>query len=93
MTTLLWVIAILMLVVSIYGITGNAVLMIKYWLRKSRGSLIPLVAGISGCVGLLVLPVDGAKKWCWIPLLVDLGCLPMLVTYIVFLLSGKRPSA
>jgi hypothetical protein len=49
--------------------------------KKQYGSGIPLVGGISGSLGVLLLPVYGAWKFAWVPLILDFGCLPTLIWF------------
>jgi hypothetical protein len=51
--------------------------------RKSRESLVPFAGGLAGMIGMLVLPVDGVHSFCWIPPVVDLGCVPLFVAVII----------
>ncbi len=46
--------------------------------RESFVSFVPFVGGLVGMIGLLLLPVTGARRFCWVPLLLDLGCGLML---------------
>jgi len=48
--------------------------------KKKWSSCIPLLGGIGGCVGLCLLPIPGIWKFSWIPLIVDWGSVPVLVT-------------
>jgi len=57
----------------------NARLTIGYAFGRIRsGSRVPLVGGCAGCLGLLLGPWPQLRAWCWVPLLLDLGCLPMV---------------
>jgi hypothetical protein len=52
-----------------------------FWETVVRGgeapSVAPIFGGLLAAAGVAVLPVDGAWKWAWVPLLVDWGGLPM----------------
>ena len=54
--------------------------------RKGGGSLIPLFGGLFAAAGLAVVPVDGLRSLWWVPLLVDLGCAPLMTLTVGFLL-------
>ena len=45
-------------------------------------SLIPVVGGLIGVVGILILPIPGARHFWWVPPIVDLGCGLMLVAFL-----------
>ena len=47
--------------------------------RERHYSLVPLLGGSSIAVGLLVCPLDGLAHYAWVPLLLDPGCLLMIV--------------
>lgn len=46
---------------------------------RSGVSFVPIVGGVAGVAACIVLPVAGAARWAWLPLLLDVGCLPLLV--------------
>jgi len=82
MTTIRWIISIVLLLLSLWAIAGNLWITFGALFKKLKKfeSLIPLIGGISGMIGVLVLPVPGAWRFSWLPLIVDLGCLPLLVS-------------
>ena len=45
--------------------------------RKGGGSLIPLLGGLFVAAGFAVVPVGSINSLWWVPLFVDLGCVPM----------------
>ena len=57
-------------------------------------SLIPLLGGSSIAVGLLVCPVYGLAHYAWLPLLLDPGCILMIVgglaSFILWRLRQRR---
>jgi hypothetical protein len=53
--------------------------------RKS-GSLIPVVGGFIATIALLVAPWDAIRTFWWVPLVVDLGCMPILFMVTGFLI-------
>ena len=50
---------------------------------KKMGSLIPIVGGWLGAMGVSALPVDGMRHWFWVPLVLDIGCAPMVLALVV----------
>ena len=42
-------------------------------------SWIPLMGGVSGAAGLLLLPVGEVAGYWWVPPLLDYGCVPGLI--------------
>ncbi|HEX7289265.1 MAG TPA: hypothetical protein VF532_23980 [Candidatus Angelobacter sp.] len=62
-----------------------------HWMfTGKKSSLIPLIGGISGTLGLLAIPFAGFAKWFWIPLVADLGTIPNLLLVAWHFLPGKR---
>ena len=58
--------------------------------RQSTPSWIPLVGGLCGMLSLLVVPVPGAGRWWWVPLLVDWGSIPGIAVSIAYALLRPR---
>ncbi|MCF8166986.1 MAG: ADP-ribosylglycohydrolase family protein [Rhodoferax sp.] len=42
-------------------------------------SPIVMVGGLFGMLGMLTLPVAQLRPWCWLPFVLDVGCLPLLI--------------
>jgi hypothetical protein len=49
-------------------------------------SVIPLLGGLSGCLALLIVPLD-LWRWCWLPLVLDPGCLILILAVPYMVLS------
>ncbi len=94
-STIRWVGSLALLLVFGISAVGNLCIAGLFVVRRARASMIPLVGGIAGAVGLLALPVDGAQKWWWLAPLVDLGCAPSLVAFaaVWLLRRGRRNGA
>ena len=65
-------------VIFAVGAVGNVWVLLRFYVRGTPASLVPLVSGMSGALALAVLPVPRAWRWAWIPPLLDLGCVPMV---------------
>ena len=80
MHTVLWVVSVILLVCfgSISWFNGK-VCYDGFVRHRHTPSWMPLIAGIFGAAGLLLLPVAGAKRWCWVPFLLDYGSVPGLL--------------
>lgn len=73
-----WVGATLLLAIFILGVGFNAWCMIEWRKKPARGhvSPAPLIAGIAGVVGILLLPVGSIMhrlSLAWLPLVLDPG--------------------
>lgn len=51
---------------------------IQGWRGKKTHSLIPLLGGILGCLGVVFSGVPGAKGFWWVPFVIDPGSILMI---------------
>ena len=70
--------------VFLYVTLCNFVIVFGWYLRRRRGSLVPLVGGLAGISACFTLPYHALRSWWYVPLLIDLGSLPLLVLTAVF---------
>lgn len=68
---------------------GNARVMFRYVTSERRGSLVPVVGALAGVIAILVAPCPVNRAWLWLPLVLDIGGLPMIVMLII---KYVRPS-
>ena len=85
----LWFIAYVLLLFSAICTVGNAGIVVWRIVQKKRSSLAPFFGGLCGMLGVLAMPLKGSAKWCWVPLILDLGSAPMLPGF-VWMLVRKR---
>jgi hypothetical protein len=74
--------------VGIVTLIGNYALIIRCYALRKRGSLIPVLGGLSLGAATLLYPSRQVKPYAWIPLFVDPGC---FFTLAGGLLSALRP--
>jgi hypothetical protein len=80
-----------LLLVSALVCIGNASLLWTCYVRKRKApSWIPLVGGITGVIGLWLLPVPAAHRWWWVPLIVDWGSVPGISHATAYYLIAHR---
>jgi hypothetical protein len=77
-----YIIPSIFLVISIIYISINYILLFKIYYYKERHSFAPIIGGVSGFIGIFLLPLHGVVYWCWIPLVIDMGTFP-IVFYII----------
>jgi hypothetical protein len=73
---------------------GNWYIVLAYRKRKTHVSWIPLLGGLSGAAALLVMPIEGAWRYGWVPLVVEWGTLPgnlHALIYHLFFKGRKGP--
>ena len=52
--------------------------MLLRWIREGvRFSCVPFVGGVAGAIGILMLPVAGLRWSFWLPLVIDIGAVPL----------------
>jgi len=85
-----WIIGCLFTTLSITGIIFNCIYFVQSLINKKWISLAPFIGGIFGVFGILLLPVEGINKFWWIPLFLDLGCLPVLLWTLFYHLFHHR---
>ena len=52
-------------------------------------SIGPIIGGVSGFIALRVCPLPGVSTFSWIPLFLDVGCIPYIVLFLWSMLTGK----
>jgi hypothetical protein len=85
MTIMLWIVSVILIGLSLWVVLGNLWIAFGglFKKRKSFESYVPLIGGVVGMVGMLFLPVPGMRRFWWVPLVVDLGCGPMLLAAVI----------
>jgi len=78
----LWILSVVLLAVSLVVICGNLWIALGglFEKREKSESLIPFVGGV---MGMIILPVNGARFFWWAPLTLDLGCGLLLASVII----------
>lgn len=68
---------------ALIGIIGNWSVAMRYVFWRKRGSCVPLVPGALGTAALLLLPWESAHRFWWIPLVVDVGTVPLVCALLI----------
>ena len=81
----------LFLFFAICVIGNDIVIPFNYYIRKQSVSLIPIVGGLSGFLAMLIVPINKAWMWSWIPLFLDIGCIPSVAVMLfeVYILRNR----
>ena len=59
--------------------TCNCKYIFDYVFKKKKGTLIPLVGGGVGAIGVGILPYSQIQAYWWLPFVLDPGCCYLLV--------------
>jgi hypothetical protein len=72
---------------------ANWVYVFQSFYYKENHSKVPFVGGVSACLGCLLWPSGSLRSFWWIPLLVDIGCIPLLlglaIQFVVWLIRRR----
>jgi hypothetical protein len=58
--------------------------------HRPNASGVPFVFGLLGCVGLVLLPIEGSWKLAWLPLLLDWGSVPTHAAELYLIIRSKK---
>ena len=88
---MLWTLAVILFLFFLWiGAMNTVVIPLHWWLYKKHSSMVPLLGGLLGTVALIIVPLDGARFWWWVPLIVDLGSAPLMVATFIDWLRRRR---
>jgi hypothetical protein len=73
-TVLRWAIFSVLTFIGGWAIMANWVIAFR-----RRGSHIPVLGGVIVAVAFAIVPWESLRNLWWVPLIADLGCLPMLL--------------
>jgi hypothetical protein len=62
---------------------SNGLAVASYVRHRRHVSAIPVFGGLAGLGACFLLPVEGLRSFWWLPLIVDYGSAPMIVTFFV----------
>jgi hypothetical protein len=84
-----WTVALLFTLVCVATAQCNWFVLTRFAIQGRSGSMVPILGGLAGCLAVLIVPLDGAQRWWWLPLLLDIGCAPYFPLGITWLLVRK----
>ena len=86
-----WIIGIVLLILFLLFATVNATVFWKGVVKGEKvGSGVPLVGGIFGTIAFVNLPVPFLNQYAWLPLILDVGCVPGLIVFVYVWLTEKE---
>lgn len=80
-----WIVAGILLLFSLWAVLGNLWVAFGglFKRRKRFESFVPLMGGVTGMIGIVLFPVERFRWLWWVPLIVDLGCVPLFATVAI----------
>jgi hypothetical protein len=81
-----WTMAVLLSTVFVALAAANAIFIVGNLKCGKKRSWLPLLGGTAGSLALVVAPAPALNSAWWVPLLVDPGSVPGVVTTLVILL-------
>jgi hypothetical protein len=82
-------VASLLLFLGTVVIVGNWSAPVVSFVRKRNVSMIPLLGGMFGAAGCFLSPWGFLNSLWWLPLIIDIGCIPMLVLFAFSWVAGR----
>ena len=82
MAVALQIVSLILMLFAGIAIGTNWLGVFRYFITGQRYSLIPFVGGLMGALALCVCPFEIPRLPWWIPLLADLGCVPLLIATV-----------
>ncbi|MGN0691719.1 MAG: hypothetical protein ACI4K7_05175, partial [Oscillospiraceae bacterium] len=75
---------IILSLISLFFIIGNGWVFYKAWIKKEHcPSVTPFLGGLFGAAAVLLIPDDPYWFLCFIPMLLDYGCIPTVVLFVI----------
>ncbi len=75
---------------GIYVVFMNWAIVVHTLLTKKHVSLVPLIGGVFVAIAMYFTPYVSIHRLAWIPLISDIGCIPLLVFIPIGFYSQKR---
>jgi uncharacterized membrane protein YuzA (DUF378 family) len=90
--TIQWAVSSVFLALFVFVATLNWMTVWAAIFRGKHSSWVPLVGGLFGVAGVWLLPIAHSHFYWWLPLILDWGCLPgLLSTAWFFAFRRRRP--
>jgi len=90
MSVTMWIVTGFFFVNFVWVAICNLWIAVRFYLYGKRGSSIPFIGGILGFLGVCIAPGGILLKYWWIPLVLDIGCLPLLVLWLFYVIRKKH---
>jgi hypothetical protein len=84
-----WLITLMLGIVGAWLTALNWSCVVSWYARRRHSSMFPLIAGVSLALALIACPIAGSARWAWIPLIVDPGCLLLIILTIPLVIMTR----
>jgi len=64
---------------------SNAAALVRHFVSKRKGSMIPLLGGVAGAVGVVASPEPALRPFWWLPLVADPGSVVFVISALLTL--------
>ena len=83
--------AISTVLIAMFGLiaVGHACCLVRFLVKGTNFSVVPLVGGILGGAGFFLAPNPALRHLWWLPSLLDYGSVPSLVSWILILVRKR----
>ena len=71
-----WMLSVSFALLWLFIAGQNAYLLWQAKQQQTSTSLVLFIGGVFGALAVLALPMPNTAYWCWIPLVLDVGCVP-----------------
>ncbi len=88
-----WMLGLVLLTLSCLACVSNGIDAWEWFRHRRHSSSLPLIGGLFGALGLLILPLPQLASWWWLPFFLDYASLPWLLYtlgYLLWALYNKR---
>ena len=86
-----WILVVVLLSCFFWIAIMNGTIFWQSHIKKEQtSSWIPLIGGLFGLCALIIMPVENVIYWCWLPLLLDWGCLPGITETIIWFIKDMK---
>jgi hypothetical protein len=75
-----WIAGGVLFAVGAHVIVMNDAVLVYVLRRRPAPSAIPFVGGALAAVALAIIPLAGARAWWWLPIVLDWGCVVVVVS-------------
>lgn len=83
--TVQYIVAVICFVIGLFFTVTNWYIFWRGWIKKRPPHISPnpFIGGVSTALGILLIPNNEMWHLCFIPLFADLGCIPLIIEFVI----------